>query len=78
VPAKPSTDRVRRKYEFIKAHRQQLPIEVLSTLASVKSFIATWQGIILGLTAIGAALTALWARLRRLGETKPDSRTSGG
>lgn len=29
MPAKPRTDRVRRKYQFIKAHRKQFPIEVM-------------------------------------------------
>jgi putative transposase len=29
VPAKPKGDRVRRKYEFIKAHRKQFPTEVM-------------------------------------------------
>jgi transposase InsO family protein len=29
MPAKPKSDRVRRKYEFIKAHRKQFPVEVM-------------------------------------------------
>jgi putative transposase len=29
VPAKPKSDRVRRKYEFIKAHRKHFPVEVM-------------------------------------------------
>lgn len=29
MPAKPKGVRVRRKYEFIKAHRQQFPVEVM-------------------------------------------------
>lgn len=29
MPAKPRTDRVRRKYEFIKAHRKLFPTEVM-------------------------------------------------
>ena len=29
VPAKPGTDRVRRKYELIKAHRKLLPTKVM-------------------------------------------------
>ena len=29
MPAKPKSDRVRRKYEFIKAHRKQFPLEVM-------------------------------------------------
>lgn len=29
MPAKPKADRVRRKYEFIKAHRKQFPTEVM-------------------------------------------------
>lgn len=29
MPANPKSDRVRRKYEFIKAHRKQFPVEVM-------------------------------------------------
>jgi putative transposase len=35
MPAKPMSDRVRRKYEFIKAHRKQFPVEVMYRELSV-------------------------------------------